>query len=63
LLFPRPGNVQLARTIEEGMRDFHKAREDLKEMHAERPRLVAGAEVRLFRFEQNDPEPIAKFIV
>jgi hypothetical protein len=61
LLFPRPGNVPINTTLEEGLKDFETAREHLDRFIPKTPKL-AGTTMRLVKFERVEvvkthPEP------
>jgi hypothetical protein len=61
LLFPRPGNVPINKTIEDGMKDFDKAVADLKVWISGNPHF-AGTKVTLVKFARLEavkqfPEP------
>lgn len=63
LLFPRPGNVPINTTIEEGLKDFETAREHLDRFVPKTPKL-AGTTMSLVKFERVEvvkthPEPVA----
>lgn len=57
LLFPRPGNVPIADTLEQGHLDFETARQHLREFsksvagHPELEHKAQGATVRLIHFQ------------
>ena len=53
LLFPRPGNVQIADTLEMGNTDFAKARNDLVEFVNADSRYK-GTTLRLIKFERQE---------
>ena len=52
LLFPRPGNVQIAATESQGDKDFKKAKADLIEYAPHSKKSLAGSVVRLIEFER-----------
>jgi hypothetical protein len=53
LLFPRPGNVAVAATVEAGEQDFEIARRHLNE-YAKRVRGLGTTTIRLIRFERHE---------
>jgi hypothetical protein len=64
LLFPRPGNVPINTTLEDGTRDFDKAVADLKAWVSGNPQFK-GTKVKLVRFERMEvvkefPEPVVE---
>ena len=50
LLFPRPGNVPLADTVEQGRKDFDRAVADLKSFVTKTQRDMTGTSIRLCLF-------------
>jgi hypothetical protein len=61
LLFPRPGNVPINTTLEDGLKDFATAKEHLDRFVPTTPKL-AGTTMRLVKFERVEvvksyPEP------
>jgi hypothetical protein len=68
LLFPRPGNVPVNTTLEDGLADYNKAVGDLKE-HVERHPSFNGTKVKLVKFQRLEvvkelqfPEPVVEKI-
>jgi hypothetical protein len=70
LLFPRPGNVPVCKTKEEGMADFNTAVKDLEQFVAFNPKF-ASTKINLVRFERKEvvqafpappPEPVLPFV-
>jgi hypothetical protein len=54
LLFPRPGNVPVADTLEKGQKDFDKAKRDLLEYaaHVDASVKTKGTAIRLIQFQR-----------
>lgn len=66
LLFPRPGNVPINTTLEDGTKDFDKAVADLKAWVSGNPQFK-GTKVKLVRFQRMEvvkefPEPVVEKI-
>lgn len=66
LLFPKPGNVPINTTLEEGRRDFETVLRDLEQFVAFNPKF-AGTKVKLVRFQRMEivkefPEPVVEKI-
>ncbi len=66
LLFPRPGNVPINTTLEDGTKDFNKAVADLKAWVSGNPQFQ-GTKVKLVRFQRMEvvkefPEPAVEKI-
>ncbi len=67
LLFPRPGNVQIATTLEMGQNDFETAKTHLREYwdamagNPDMQAKVQGAMIRLVKCRV-DPWPVCEFL-
>ncbi len=52
LLFPRPGHVPIADSMEMGQTDFDTARKHLHVFAAQNPKRFIGATIRLVEFQR-----------